>query len=70
MVNLGSEMATFREHLDKKLQDKEFKKLYHKERRKLRALQRLFRLTEQLKGLTLADTYYPSRKDLEDRGGS
>ncbi len=33
------------------------------------ALDRWMKLGEKFKGLTLDDVYYPSRKDLEERGG-
>jgi metal-responsive CopG/Arc/MetJ family transcriptional regulator len=33
------------------------------------ALDRWMRLGERFKGLTLKDIYYPSRKELENRGG-
>jgi len=33
------------------------------------ALDRWIKLGEKFKGLTLEDIYYPSRKELEERGG-
>ncbi|MCK4600754.1 hypothetical protein KAU37_13215 [Candidatus Bipolaricaulota bacterium] len=33
------------------------------------ALDRWMKLGEKFKGLTLEDIYYPSRKELEERGG-
>jgi len=33
------------------------------------ALHRWMKLGERFKGLTLEDIYYPSRKELEERGG-
>ena len=33
------------------------------------ALDRWVKLGEKFKGLTLEDVYYPSRKELEERGG-
>ena len=33
------------------------------------ALDRWMELGEKFKGMTLEDIYYPSRKELEDRGG-
>jgi metal-responsive CopG/Arc/MetJ family transcriptional regulator len=33
------------------------------------ALKNWMKLGEKFRGLTLEDTYYPSRKELEDRGG-